>query len=148
MTNNFAKDPEQIQQVTNVWALFGKMAEKAPPITVAATDSIIGSVKAAVGKIRARGGKVIFVRTPSSGPFLEMERMAFSREKFWNKLLTATQCEGIHFEDYPAISTFQCPEFSHLSLSQAKSFTHSLINILQEKGWKFPSGNNSIASTN
>ena len=148
MTDDLTKDPKQIKQVTDVWELFGKMAASAPPITAAATDSIIGSVKAAVDKIKARGGQVIFVRTPSSGPFLAMERMAFPREKFWNKLLAATQCEGIHFEDYPAISNFQCPEFSHLSMSQARSYTQSLINILQEKGWKFPSGNNPIASTN
>ena len=148
MTDDLIKDSNQIKQVTAVWEMFGKLAAQAPPITIGATDSIIVSVKEAVDKIKARGGQVIFVRTPSSGPFLAMEKMAFPREKFWNKLIAATQCEGIHFEDYPDTRHFQCPEFSHLSMLQAKSFTISLIHILQEKGWKFPSRNNAIASNN
>jgi hypothetical protein len=148
MTNELANDPKQLKQVTDVWELFGKLEAEAPPITQGAIDTIIASVKKSVDKIRDRGGQVIFVRTPSSGPFLAMEKMAFPREKFWNRLIATTQCEGVHFEDYPAIANFQCPEYSHLSISQAKSFTKSFIRILQEKGWKFPSTNNTIASTN
>ena len=147
MTDDLVKDPRQIKQVTDVWELFGKLGAKAPPITVGATDSIIASVKAAVDKIKARGGQVIFVRTPSSGPMLAMEKVAFAREKFWDKLIAATQCEGIHFQDYPGIADLECPEFSHLSMLQAKSFTISLIHILQDKGWQFTSGNNPIVST-
>jgi hypothetical protein len=72
--------------------------------------------------------------------------MAFPREKFWDKLLAVTECEGIHFEDYDEIAHYQCPEFSHLSVPQAVSFTKSFINILQDKGW-FASRINTIAST-
>lgn len=147
MTDELVKDPKQLKQVTDVWELFGKLGAEAPPTTQGAVDSIIATVKTSVDKIKARGGQVIFVRTPSSGPFLAMEKMAFPREKFWDKLIAATHCQAIHFEDYPPIANFQCPEFSHLSVPQAKSFTTSFINILQEKGWKFPSANNTIAST-
>lgn len=148
MTERMAKDTNIQNQVKMVWAMFGKMAEKAPPITIGATDSIIASVKSACDKIKARGGQVMFVRTPSSGPFRAMEKMAFPREKFWNKLLAATRCEGIYFEDYPEIAHFECPEFSHLSVPQAISYTKSLVSILREKGWKFSSCDNTIASTN
>lgn len=147
MTDDLAKDTNQIKQVTAVWELFGKIGASAPPITDAAIDSIINSVKTSVDKIKARGGKVIFVRTPSSGPMLAMEKMGFPRERFWNKLIAAAQCEGIHFEDYPSIANFQCPEWSHLSLSQAKEFTKAFISILQQKGWSFPYKSNNIAST-
>lgn len=148
MSDNFVKDTNMVNQVKMVWAMFGKMAEKMPPITDAAVDGIIASVKAACDKIKARGGEVVFVRTPSSGPLLAMERMAFPREKFWNKLLAATGCQGIHFEDYPSIAKFECPEFSHLSVPQAVSFTKTFINILNDKGWKFSSRTNTIALTN
>ena len=148
MTEEFAKDPKQRKQVTDVWTMLGKMAATRPPITAGSVDTIVGSVKVACDKIKARGGQVIFVRTPSSGPLRAMERMAFPREKFWNKILSATGCEGIYFEDYPAIAHFECPEFSHLSVPQAISYTKSLISILHDKGWKFQSRNNTIASTN
>jgi hypothetical protein len=146
MTDELVKDPKQIKRVTDVWQMLGKLSSEAPPITDAATDSIITSVSISVNKIKQRGGKVIFVRTPSSGPFLAMERAGFPREKFWNKLLAGTNCEGIHFEDYPAIAHFECPEFSHLDLQQARTFTKAFISILEQKGWKFHHTQNHIAS--
>lgn len=148
MTDQLVNDTNQLNQVKMVWGMLGKMAEKMPPITDAQVDKIMQSVKIACDKIRARGGQVMFVRTPSSGPLRAMERMAFPREKFWNKLLATTGCQGIHFEDYPAIASFECPEFSHLSVPQAVSFTKSFIDLLNQKGWKFPSQPNLIASNN
>lgn len=138
MTERFVNDTNLRKQVTTVWGMLGKMAEKMPPISDPAIDSVIASVKTACDAIRARGGEVIFVRTPSSGPLWAMEQMVFPRERFWNKLLKVTGCEGIHFNDYPAISNFDCPEFSHLSIPQAVSFTKTFIDILEDKGWKFP----------
>jgi hypothetical protein len=148
MTDRLVNDTNLLNKVTAVWGMLGKMAEKMPPMSDAAIDGIMMSVKAACDKIRARGGQIIFVRTPSSGPLLAMERMAFPREKFWNRLLAVTGCQGIHFEDYPPIAKFECPEFSHLSVTQAVSFTKAFITILENKGWKFPSHNNITASTN
>jgi hypothetical protein len=148
MTDNLLKDPKKMKQVTDVWAMLGEVAKKMPPVTQGAIDSIMTEVAVAVDKIKARGGQVLFVRTPSSGPLRAMEKMGFPREKFWDKILEATKCDGIYFEDYDEIAHFECPEFSHLSVPQAVSFTKSFINILQEKGWKFPYRNHSIASTN
>jgi hypothetical protein len=75
-----------------------------------------------------------------------MEKQGFPKERFWNKLLAGTNCEGIHFEDYAATAHFECPEFSHLGVQQARSYTRALIGILEEKGWKFPHTQNNIAS--
>ena len=146
MTDNFIKDPTLIKKVTDLWQMCGRAAATMPPITEGAVDTVLASVKTACDKIKARGGKVIFIRTPSSGPLRALEKTAFPREKFWNKILTVTGCDGVHFEDYDNLSYFQCPEFSHLSLLQAAAFTRSFINILHEKGW-FPASNNIIAST-
>ncbi len=100
------------------------------------------SVKADVDKIKARGGQVLFVRTPSSGPFWMGEQQGFPREKYWNKILEATNCAGVYFKDYKVIANFQCPEFSHLSPSDAAVFTKNLVQILEkDKGWQFPNKN-------
>ena len=86
----------------------------------------------------ARGGKIIFVRTPSSGPFFMGESMGYPRAKYWDRLLAETNCEGFHFTDYPAIANLQCPEFSHLSQQQAILFTKTFVEAIQQKkGWEF-----------
>lgn len=72
--------------------------------------------------------------------------MAFPREKFWDQLLKVTGVEGIHFEDYETTAHFECPEFSHLNVPQAVSFTKSFINLLHDKRW-FKSPDKPIAST-
>jgi hypothetical protein len=136
MTDRFLTDTNQQNQVRGIWDFFRKM-DRNPAPTAGQIDSILASVKNCTDKIRSRGGQVIFVRTPSSGPFLLGEIKRFPREQFWNRLLTATNCPGIHFSDYPAIAHFVCPEFSHLSQPDAILFTKNFIQILQEKGWKF-----------
>ena len=65
--------------------------------------------------------------------------MGYPRDKYWDRLLAATGCAGIHFEDYPATANFVCPEFSHLKPSDAVIYTTNLVDIIQkEKGWVFP----------
>jgi len=139
MTNKFASDTTLRNIVKNIWSGFGR-ANTEPSVEGAVLDSIFNAVKGMVDKIKSRGGQVLFVRTPSSGDYLMAEKMGYPREKYWDKLLTITNCPGIHFTDYPSLKDFVCPENSHLSLSQAKDFTVSFIEILKEKGWKFPNG--------
>ncbi len=138
MTAKFVADTILQNKVKAIWSTFRKMS-KDPPASGSKLDSILNVVKVAVDKIKARGGQVLFVRTPSSGPFLMGENMGFPREKYWERILTVTGCPGIHFADYPAIAHFVCPEFSHLSQPDAIVFTKHFIKILsEEKGWKFP----------
>ena len=138
LTDKFITDTAQQNRVKGVWR-FVKEMSKEPPASGAKLDSILLSVKTDVDKIKARGGLVIFVRTPSSGPFLQGELKGFPREKYWERILSTTQSTGIHFLDYPAIAHFECPEFSHLTQSDAILFTGEFIRILtEEKGWRFP----------
>jgi len=131
MTERFVGDTSQVNVVRNIWAgmLKGNMG---PPMTEAQIAAVIRKVRKSTDKIRSRGGRVIFVRTPSSGPFLQGETMGFPREKYWDKLLEGTQCPGIHFSDHAALSGFMCPEFSHLTPSDARKFTAGLVDILQQ----------------
>ena len=139
MTKKLVHDPKLSGQVKGVWHFLSEMNKHAPRTTEADITAIFNSVKIAADKIKARGGEIVFVRTPSSGPFLQGEQMAFPREKYWDRLLEVTNSQGIHFQDYPAISHFNCPEFSHLSPTDAKIFTKNLIKIIQTKtDWKFP----------
>ena len=138
MTDKFTNDTSLQNKVKSIWDGFRK-ASKDPPVSGTKLDSILNAVKIAVNKIKERGGQVLFVRTPSSGPFLMGENMGFPREKYWERILTTTGCAGIHFADYPAIAHFICPEFSHLNQNDAVTFTKEFIRILNtEKAWAFP----------
>ncbi len=137
MTPRFEADTNLQNRVKAIWA-YGA-SRRGEPLTLFQQDSIISNVKKNTDKIKARGGQIVFVRTPSSGPFVEGEKKGFPRENYWNKLLSVTDCPGIHYEDYPATAHFQCPEFSHLKPSDAIIWTKNLIQILEaEKGWHFP----------
>lgn len=132
MTEHFLADSLLINQVRGIWVIL-MGGPKGPPMTDVQIDGIILSVKAAVDKIKARGGEVVFARTPSSGPFLAGEMAGFPRARYWDRLLKITGCEGIHFADYPETAHFQCPEFSHLSKPDAKLFTSHFVEILSQK---------------
>lgn len=137
MSDIFTSDPKQTGQVKAIWGFFAEMGKKMPPMPEAELNKIFNSVKGSVAKIKARGGEVLFVRTPSNGTYLQGENMGFPRDKYWNRLLVETKSPGIHFLDYPAIAHFDCPELSHLSRPQAIEFTKHFIEILEkDKGWK------------
>lgn len=137
MTTKFVADTNLQNQVKGVWDFLRKIS-KEPPASGPKLDSILNTVKNDVDKIQARGGKVLFIRTPSSGPFLMGEKMGYPREKYWDRVLSVTGCPGVHFADYPAIANFICPEFSHLKPADAIIYTTNLVDILQkEKGWAF-----------
>ena len=138
MTDRFVGDTNLQNQVKGVWAFIRKIS-KEPPATGSKLDSILNVVKTDVDKIKARGGQVLFIRTPSSGPFLMGEKMGYPRAQYWEQILAVTRCPGIHFEDYPAIAHFECPEFSHLKPTDAVIYTTNIVDIMQkEKGWVFP----------
>lgn len=142
MTQQFLADTNQQNQTKGVWAFLAELGKKEPPTAGGKLDTLLATVKADIDKIKERGGEIIFVRTPSSGPFLMGESMAYPREKYFDRLLQLTGCPGFHFLDYAATRDLQCPEFSHLSMADASVFTREFVRVIQaEKGWQFPAQN-------
>ena len=136
MTASFLADTNRINQVRGIWGMVGKM-RSAPPMSGKELDTFLASVKQDVEKIKARGGDVVFLRTPSSGPFFMGESMGYPRAKYWDRLLTTTGCKGIYFKDYPALANLVCPEFSHLTPEGAVVYTNGIIAALkQQTNWK------------
>jgi hypothetical protein len=134
MTPEFIADTNLQKRVSSAWASSIKMGPA--PIKPERMTEIFNSVKSDVDKIKGRGGKILFVRTPSSGPFKEAEMKGFPRAAYWDRLLKLTDCPGIYFTDYPATASFVCPEWSHLKPSDAIVYTKSLVKTLkEEKGW-------------
>jgi hypothetical protein len=103
-----------------------------PPVTTGSVEQISTRTKSDIDRIRARGGEVVWIRPPSSGPLLEIERVRYPRQKVWDRLLQATSSFGIFFEDYPAMQHLRCPDGSHLSKSSAVAFTEAYVRVLRE----------------
>jgi len=89
----------------------------------------------ALVKLRARGVKVLFVRPPSDGHYLEFENKVFPRARTWDVLLARTGASGIHFQDYPELQGFELPEWSHIKHADAEKFTAALHQIIVRDFW-------------
>lgn len=97
-----------------------------------AVEARFRDAASAVHRIRARGGKVVFVRFPVSGELRKLEDQATPRTGRWDRLLKDTGAPGIYFTDYPELASFTCPEWSHLSASDSVEFTHLLVPHLRQ----------------
>jgi len=88
--------------------------------------------KAAVSKIRARGGEVVFVRPPSAYELRVNEEAQVPKAKGWDALLRNTHSVGVHADDLPQAQNLILPEFSHLNRKCATVFTDAFVRRLTE----------------
>jgi hypothetical protein len=137
MAPGFVADTTQHIAMRKAWDKL-RGTRRIPPVTGAPLDSMMLLIKTATDKIKSRGGDIVFVRTPSSGPFWEREQKGFPRDLYWERILSETGCKGIHFKDDPATANYVCPEYSHLTPQDAIDYTRHLVRYLKDDaGWTF-----------
>ena len=131
MWDSVQDDSEMGRLIQQIWLpLFGF----GPPPGGPPLEAVMGKVVQSVRAIEARGGRVIFVRFPSAGKLLELKNSRTPRAQLWERLLKETGAPGVHFEDYPALSAYPCPEWSHLSAEDVPKFTTDLIRVMEAEG--------------
>ena len=89
------------------------------------------NIAKAVEKLRSRGGKIVFVRFPNGGELKALEDKLNPRARDWERILKDTNAPGIYWEDHPELSTFVCPEWSHLSAGDSVEFSKRLVPHLR-----------------
>jgi len=100
-------------------------------------DDQIERAAKAITTLRARGVKVLLVREPSGGPYLEFDERLFPRATSWDVLVAKTGVPGIHFQDYPELNRdWNLPEWSHLSYEDAKKYTAALHAVVVRDFWR------------
>jgi len=142
ITARAERDAALMQRIGNIWLALFAGPPKPSILSDAQWEKILSDgwesnlkrVKHAVAAIEARGGKVVFVRHPSSGKLRELEDRITPRAAIWDRLLAETGARGIYDQDYPALSSFECPELSHLSAADSVEYTKRLTAILKEQG--------------
>ncbi len=138
MTDMAENDTALQKRIQQIWIpLFtpppppkGLSKEEAAAGHKKAVERILNQTKEHVEKIRSRGGQVIFLRLPSTGTVREMENKYTPRAGYWDRILKVTGAPGIHFEDHPQLTGFDCPEWSHLTKEDATEFTRRLMPLL------------------
>jgi len=88
-------------------------------------------ITAAADKLRARGGKIVFLRLPHSGGLKALEDRTTPRTGIWDRVIKDTAAPGIYYEDFPELSGFNCPEWSHLSAGDSVEFSKRLVPHLR-----------------
>ncbi len=134
MSDLFLQNPDDIKKQTEIWQKL-ILGDPSPAIEGKALQEIFIEIKNAVDKIRNRGGKVLFVRTPCSGPMEEAEKKKYPRQSYWDQMLAFTNTVGIYYEDDSRTGQFVCPEWSHLSPHDAVLYTHALVEQLRNQNW-------------
>jgi hypothetical protein len=97
-----------------------------------AVEQRFRDTKQCVDKLRARGTKIVFVRYPVTGELKKLEDEQTPRQRTWDRLVTETGVPGIYFEDFAELSSFDCPEWSHLSAGDSVEFTKRLVPHLRQ----------------
>src|SRR5437660_1980627 len=140
MTEECARPGSELQKrIQQIWL---PLFTPPPPPSYIPTDVFMSKIKdaiekrardtiAAVEKLRARGGKVVFVRLPVTGGLKALEDKTTPRNQTWDPLLKGTGAPGIYFEDFPELATFNCPEWSHLSAGDSVEFSKRLVPHLR-----------------
>lgn len=83
-----------------------------------------------VRQIQLRGGQVVFVNFPMAHGFEKLVDDIFPKQQYWDQFAASTSAKTIHYQDYPALTGFDCPDGSHLDQRAAPQFTHALLNEL------------------
>jgi hypothetical protein len=126
-------------RIQNIWKPLFTPPPPPPEVTpeeakerfLAAMEATLERTRRSVETIRGRGGRVVFIRPPSSGWVRDMENTTAPRAGFWDRILAVSGSPGIHFEDYPALSDFACPEWSHLTAGDAVRYSRAVLPILK-----------------
>jgi len=93
-------------------------------------EGVLAKTKEHVAMIEKRGGRVIFLRFPSSGRVRELENQFFPRPVFYDRLVAASG-NHIHFEDHSELQGFLLPEWSHLTRADATEYTRRLMPLIK-----------------
>lgn len=130
MMTRITEDTSFAAIIQRVWVHDEDSINKLDPVKSEIFDFYLENIK----KFKARGGKVIFTRNPSHGGVRDGERLTHPRKAYWDEFIKLVDCPGYHFDDYPQLSQFYTPEWSHLATPDAKIYTKEILKLMINDG--------------
>jgi hypothetical protein len=140
VANRFRADRARFFDVSKKQTRYPKVAlsgdsPRTAPLT-SEEEGIISAAASCMGRIRRRGGDVVFVYLPCSGLNKMLETVRYPRQLYWDRLLAETQAVAVHADDDPELARYVTnPEIdrSHLDYRDAAGFTRRLAQLLKER---------------
>jgi len=105
-----------------------------PPPTEEEWHKEFQGVESLIRKITDRGGRVVFLRLPSTGQHGEIDERFYPKRLYWDRFAAQTSATTIHFKDFPSLERYICPDGSHLDGKDAQMFTRDLARQLVNEG--------------
>lgn len=81
--------------------------------------------------IKARGGEVLLLRMPTTGKTWALDQKYYPKDQYWDQLAALFPGGTIHFSDSENLSSFMCPDTSHLDYRDVTPFTRALVEELK-----------------
>jgi hypothetical protein len=88
--------------------------------------------------IEQRGGRLIFVRMPTSGEHWTLDEKFYPRDIWWNGIESNTGIPCMHFADYDSLKNIDCPDSSHLDATDVPAMTDEIARFLIQRGIVVP----------
>ncbi len=102
-------------------------------MTSAGLKGMVEHLSDLAGIFKARGGRVVFVRMPSSGGLWNAEEESYPKQIYWHAIKQRFRNDAIHFHELELASgfTYHCPDGSHLDYRNVPQVAISLCAWLQ-----------------
>ena len=132
-------DFSQIDVATMVARRLPIIERLRPAMPVPQLEREFAYVESLVRQITDRGGVVVFVSLPSSGPIAAILSDRCPREACWDVLVRSTTAVTIHHDDEPTLGAFATPDGIHFDQRDSAAFTRALVAVVAERlGGRWP----------
>ena len=102
----------------------------APDMWLAELDDVVKDIRA----IRARGGKVLFFCSATSGAHLMADQQGYPRAQYWDRfareIAAPNGAQSIYALDIPAIAALSLPDSSHIDQRDRAAFTQAVAQLM------------------
>ncbi len=126
-------NPDFAKQIQDVWNQF---LPYLPDYEVVKNEipKIIDNYLVVINKFKARGGNIIFIEHKAEEGWNKHSNRMLPRQKVWDKFVAAAKCPAYHYEDYKFMSKYTLPDWSHMYVDDAKTYTRDIVNQLIKDG--------------
>ena len=87
-----------------------------------------------VNRLESHGGKVIFIRMPTSDLIRQIRNKRYPQDRFWTYMEKEFPGKTINADTNPIMNRLHCPDGSHLDKKDRQIFTVALAQELRSRG--------------
>lgn len=102
------------------------------PAQGALLDSLFHRLQASVAAVERRGGHVVFLKFPACGGRRVLEEKFFPTSMYWTPLKTITGAPMIDLGEYPAVTSLDCFDGSHIDVSDVPPVARLIARRIKE----------------